>query len=86
MSQYTPEMLRWPVVLVVFRYRIYLEQKNLAPSTVNVRVAAVRPLAYEAVDNPPHGKSSIPIWVVNAWPIRRIWRMRAVAGKMLYSG
>ncbi len=27
---------------VVLRYRIYLEQKNLAPSTINVRLDAVR--------------------------------------------
>ena len=36
---------------VVLRYRIYLEQKNLAASTINVRLAAVRRLAYEAADN-----------------------------------
>ncbi len=36
---------------VVLRYRIYLEQRNLAPSTINVRLAAVRRLAYEASDN-----------------------------------
>ena len=35
---------------VVLRYRIYLEQKNFAPSTINVRLAAVRRLAYEAAD------------------------------------
>src|SRR6266487_4813489 len=35
---------------VVLRYRIYLEQKNLASSTINVRLAAVRRLAYEAAD------------------------------------
>jgi site-specific recombinase XerD len=35
----------------VLRYRIYLEQKNLAASTINVRLAAVRRLAYEAADN-----------------------------------
>jgi site-specific recombinase XerC len=33
---------------VVLCYRFFLEQKNLAPSTINVRVAAVRRLAYEA--------------------------------------
>src|ERR1022692_4046275 len=33
---------------VVLRYRFSLEQKNLAPSTINVRLAAVRRLAYEA--------------------------------------
>src|SRR2546428_3522402 len=36
---------------VVLRYRFFLEQKNLAPSTINVRLAAVRRLAYEAADN-----------------------------------
>jgi hypothetical protein len=35
---------------VVFRYRFFLEQKNLAPSTINVRLAAVRRLAHEAAD------------------------------------
>ena len=35
---------------VVLRYRIYLEQRNLASSTINVRLAAVRRLAYEAAD------------------------------------
>src|SRR6202521_5851222 len=33
---------------VVLRYRFFLEQKNLAPSTINVRLAAVRRLAHEA--------------------------------------
>jgi hypothetical protein len=36
---------------VVLRYRFSLEQKNLAPSTINVRLAAVRRLAYEASDS-----------------------------------
>ena len=35
---------------VVLRYRIYLESRNLAPGTMNVRLAAVRRLAYEAAD------------------------------------
>jgi Site-specific recombinase XerD len=34
----------------VTRYRIHLEDKLLAPGTVNVRLAAVRRLAYEAAD------------------------------------
>ncbi len=33
---------------VVLRYRFYLEQKNLAPSTMKLRVAALRRLAHEA--------------------------------------
>jgi site-specific recombinase XerC len=36
---------------VVLRYRFFLEQKNLAPSTFNERLAAVRRLAYEASDS-----------------------------------
>ncbi len=36
---------------VVLRYRFFLEQKNLAPSPINVRLAAVRRLAYEAADS-----------------------------------
>ena len=35
---------------VVLRYRFFLDQKNLAPPTINVRLAAVRRLAYEASD------------------------------------
>ena len=35
---------------VVLRYRFFLGQKNLAPSTINVRLSAVRRLAYEAAD------------------------------------
>jgi site-specific recombinase XerD len=36
---------------VVLRYRIQLEAKHLAPATINLRLAAVRRLAYEASDN-----------------------------------
>jgi hypothetical protein len=36
--------------VVVTRYRISLEQRNYAPSTINLRLAAVRRLAYEAAD------------------------------------
>jgi len=32
---------------VVTRYRIHLESRQLAPGTINVRLAAVRRLAYE---------------------------------------
>ena len=35
---------------VVMRYRNYLESRSLAPGTINVRLAAVRRLAYEAAD------------------------------------
>lgn len=36
---------------VVVRYRIHLEDRQLAPGTINVRLAAVRRLAYEAADS-----------------------------------
>ena len=36
---------------VVLRYRIYLEQKLYAPTTVNLRLAAVRRVALEAADS-----------------------------------
>jgi integrase len=36
---------------VVLRYRYELEARRLAPATINVRLAAVRRLAYEASDN-----------------------------------
>ena len=35
---------------VVTRYRIHLEDRLLAPGTINVRLAAVRRRAYEAAD------------------------------------
>src|SRR5215467_6588011 len=35
---------------VVLRYRMQLESRDLAPGTINVRLAAVRRLAYEAAD------------------------------------
>jgi len=35
---------------VVLRYRIHLEQRGYAPTTINLRLAAVRRLAYEAAD------------------------------------
>jgi site-specific recombinase XerD len=36
---------------VVTRYRIYLESRQLAPGTINGRLAAARRLAYEAADS-----------------------------------
>ena len=35
---------------VVLRYRLELESRQLAPATINLRLAAVRRLAYEAAD------------------------------------
>jgi hypothetical protein len=36
---------------VVLRYRIHLEQKQYAPATINLRLAAVWRVAYEAADS-----------------------------------
>src|SRR5262245_40893970 len=36
---------------VVLRYRISLEQRRYAPSTINLRLATVRRIAYEAADS-----------------------------------
>jgi site-specific recombinase XerD len=36
--------------IVVLRYRCYLESRQLAPGTINLRLGAVRRLAYEAAD------------------------------------
>lgn len=36
---------------VVLRYRIHLEQKQYAPTTINLRLATVRRGAYEAADS-----------------------------------
>src|ERR1700722_3959686 len=36
--------------IVVLRYRGHLESRELAPGTVNLRLGAVRRLAYEAAD------------------------------------
>lgn len=38
-------------ITVVLRYRLQLEARPLAPSTINLRLAAVRRLAYEAADS-----------------------------------
>jgi hypothetical protein len=36
---------------VVLGYRFHLEERGLAPGTINVRMAAVRRLAFEAADS-----------------------------------
>jgi hypothetical protein len=35
---------------VVLRYRMHLEERRYAPATINLRLAAVRRIAYEAAD------------------------------------
>jgi hypothetical protein len=43
---------------IVLRYRIHLESRNLAPGTINVRLAAIRRLAHEAADVVYDGENS----------------------------
>jgi len=41
----------WPSTgIVVLRYRSHFESRQLAPGTINLRLGAVRRLAYEAAD------------------------------------
>ena len=47
---YCSEPRLWFSKTVVLRYRMHLESRNLAPGTVNLRLGAVRRLAYEAAD------------------------------------
>ena len=56
---------------VVLQYRTFLEKKQLAAATINVRLAAVRRLAYEAVD---HGILSPDV----AAAIRRVKGVRQI--------
>ena len=57
---------------VVLRYRISLEQKQYAPATINLRLAAVRRIAYEAADS---GLLSPELAAGRECPICRIGRM-----------
>src|SRR5450755_2311180 len=41
--------MEW-LATVVVRYRMHLESRHLAPGTINLRLGAVRRLAYEASD------------------------------------
>ena len=45
--------------IIVLRYRSHLESRQLAPGTINVRLGAVRRLAYEAAI----AVFSAPIWL-----------------------
>ena len=50
---------------VVLRYRIYLEERHLAPTTINLRLAAVRRVAYEAADSGLHSPNLLPAFAVS---------------------
>ncbi len=56
----------------MLRYRISLEQKQYAPTTINLRLAAVRRIAYEAADS---GLLSPELAAGRECPICRIGRM-----------
>jgi site-specific recombinase XerD len=60
---------------VVLQYRTFLEKKPLAAATINVRLAAVRRLAYEAVD---HGILSPDV----AAAIRRVKGVRQIGPRV----
>src|SRR2546429_9719983 len=45
--------------IVVLRYRSHLQSRQLAPGTINLRLGAVRRLAYEAADT---AVFSAPTW------------------------
>ena len=55
---------------VVLRYRLHLESRKLAPGTINLRLGAVRRLAYEASD---------------CGLLSRIWRPASVGSRVLRS-
>jgi hypothetical protein len=64
---------------VVLRYRIHLEQRGYAPATINLRLAAVRRIEYEAADagllSPELAGDS------NSGGLRRsIWRNQLISG------
>jgi len=75
---------------VVLRYRIHLESRNLAAGTINVRLAAVRRLAYEAADAGLLSQNSPPVSValrvsrnsVSGWEIGCRQRTREHCGKL----
>jgi Phage integrase family len=48
---------------VVLRYRFHLEERGLAPGTINARMAAGRRLAYEAADS---GLLTLDVWLTAA--------------------
>jgi hypothetical protein len=47
----------------VLRYRIHLEQRKYAPATINLRLAAVRRIAYELQE--PAGAAGVTLTVEN---------------------
>ena len=65
---------------VVLRYRYELEARRLAPATINLRLAAVRRLAYEAADN---GLLAIPDRLITP---RWCSYLRTVYGLMFQAG
>jgi hypothetical protein len=67
---------------VVLRYRIHLEQRHYAPATINLRLAAVRSVAYEAADagllSP---ELAAGIRRVKGWRMAPVYRLRLIRAK-----
>src|SRR5437867_9345289 len=59
---------------VVVRYRMHLESRKLAPGTINLRLGAVRRLAYEAADCGLLS-ADLATEVRSSWPIH--WTLSA---------
>jgi hypothetical protein len=67
----------------VLRYRIHLEQRHYAPATINLRLAAVRRIAYEAADAgllSPELAAGIRRVKGRATPWRPAWELDAGTG------
>jgi site-specific recombinase XerD len=64
---------------VVVRYRMHLEQRKLAPGTINLRLGAVRRLAYEGVE---HGLLS-PDLAAGVWRVRGLKKLGVRLGNWL---
>jgi hypothetical protein len=71
---------------VVLRYRIHLEQRHYAPATINLRLAAVRRIAYEAARQgrtyPPNRDMRQPRWCYAGRP-NHVSREPACSNKCL---
>lgn len=65
--------------VVVLRYRQHLEAIPSAPATINVRLAAIRRLAYEAAD----GGFLSPDLAAGVWRVKGVKRLGIRVGNWL---
>jgi hypothetical protein len=70
---------------VVLRYRIHLEQRGYAPATINLRLAAVRRVAYEAADA-GFLSPELAAAIRRVPGVRRIGATRKLAGRLNMAG